>query len=326
MSDTTKIHERRRNYGCRRIGCVLSVGIFIVVAWVHAGSWVPFFTGYQLESPGVFCLYLMWAEQIATRESETAQAEGAEALAAMLAAPIPKTLLLPTSGNDPQVRSGMTLPLEFHYSRPNSPHSPQYRPENLSWGKLVTYNFAEYLYYRRIALAFIGLRDLHSSECVEFLANRADILPPERVDILVAWTFTLNWKPSDTQIDAFWEETRPAWRDMVDAKNPVYRLKALGYVRHWAENDDEINRVCLKGLEEQNTVFLFSVVDALGYVKHIDPAVLGRLKELVNDPVVPDNDGTLVGPEGFPSFREVARKLVEEYETDNEKIGNDLGR
>lgn len=289
------------------------ISVIALLAWLHMGEWLYLFRDYTLRTPGIFLPYRIMADLAASSECAEARKAGEASVAALLDKPAPSSLHEPALGDDSRIAHGRLLPRECYYDAPQCINAPYYRDGPLDNGRVLIATISEYRYYAHLSVVFMELSEICSPAPVLWMAERADVVPPERLDVLATWTYISPFLGADDVRTEYRSQTRDAFRRMAHGRNPIYRLCGVGSVEMWAESEEEKNQIYLRALEEENTVFYEAVLTGLKHKEDIDPRILEKLRDLVNDPTVPDNDGTVVGVDGFPSFRDEARKILESH-------------
>lgn len=159
-----------------------------------------------------------------------------------------------------------------------------------------------------------------------WMAEQSSRLPPSRGDILLAWIlvdspYYYPTHPFTSCTENDWKATKEAWRTMLAAPNPIYRLVALRNVPYFSSSDEETLHAYTNALNERSTLFQYTAIQGILATKLPSGVDLIR-RFLEKDDVVP-NDGTLLELEHTLDVREEARKVLIELESIEQGAGAD---
>ena len=222
---------------------------------------------------------------------------GTEDLMQLLTRPIPKSMEVPLPSETKQVYDGHSLPSFFF-----NPGLPSRDYDDILKGKRFGATEDEFRVSQRWIHAIPALVKKDAAELVDWLTARSSNLPPNSADLLVA--VALGSSEWDRRSEHFWEETRENWRRMLKARNPVYRLTALGNLSRFETNSLRMIEVCDAALHETNSIFQFCALEVLPQVR--GPASAKTIEDFINR-APHTNDGTL--PSDF-DIRDLAREAL----------------
>ncbi|MDX9973125.1 MAG: hypothetical protein RBU21_09060 [FCB group bacterium] len=235
--------------------------------------------------------------------------ERGDALVSSLRDSIPASLRRSALGvEDPTIARGEALPLEYRYTDEEAPNAPPSRKSSVLSGALIVSNGEEYSYACQLALSCTRLWEAHNVEFVKWLAERADVMPVQRVDVLIDWCL---WTSLHNDVP-FWRETESYWRHIAQSKNPVYRKSALFFARRWARDWDEEKTLYLRALEGKDSTLAVEALCAVEERK-IPDADLVRGMELVLDRISKNGESAFVGSDA-PEVRAWALKALKRLE------------
>jgi hypothetical protein len=117
--------------------------------------------------------------------------------------------------------------------------------------------------YLRRSLAVKAVADADAAFLWDYLISRKDRLPPTVWDAVLLWESSRWWMEHFVIPTAKSPEGKAKWRQLLHAKNPIYRMMAVNASKIWADQSEAAN-VWKGALSDEYWYTRFLAVDYLG--------------------------------------------------------------
>ena len=143
------------------------------------------------------------------------------------------------------------------------------RTEYVFEGRALARNMEEVREAWRVDIALHVLVERCEAGLVEWLAKRAEVLPPRRLDVFVGWAFldyvrNVSFGPYGSRCnDEFWADSCADWEAMLVGKSPIYRLLALSNAHLFIQDQGALLSAYVDGLGESDAVLQLAALRGL---------------------------------------------------------------